>query len=146
MLESRAPPFLQRFVPMAAVAAANCVNVPLMRNAELNAGVQLRDEKGQLACHSRTAALKGISQVVLSRNAIMAPGMILLPFIMQRMEKKAWFAKVPALHAPFQVMAVGCFLTFMVPAGCAIFPQTCSIEVEALKSADPKAYQELLKR
>ena len=38
-----------------------------------------------------------------SRNAIMAPGMITLPLIMQTMEKKVWFARRTAMHAPVQV-------------------------------------------
>ena len=42
-------------------------------------------------------------QVVLSRNAIMAPGMLLMPFVMQAMEKKSWFVRRTAMHAPFQV-------------------------------------------
>ncbi len=50
MLERSAPPFVQRFVPFVAVGAANCVNIPLMRNAELNTGVDLRDENGNKMC------------------------------------------------------------------------------------------------
>ncbi len=61
-LERRAPPIMQRFVPVAAVAAANCVNIPLMRNPELNSGVDLRDEDGNRVCRSRVAAAKGIGQ------------------------------------------------------------------------------------
>ena len=103
LLESRMPPFVQRFVPMIAVAAANCVNLPLMRQTELLDGVELTDENGSIICSSKYAAGKGIGQVVLSRNIIMAPGMVFLPFIMNAMEKKTWFARRPLLHAPFQV-------------------------------------------
>ena len=79
------------------------VNVPLMRQTELVQGVDLRDEKGEKVGKSKYAAAKGIGQVVTSRNVIMAPGMLLLPFVMQALEKKPWFAKRTALHAPFQV-------------------------------------------
>ena len=56
-----------------------------------------------------------------------APGMFALPVIMEKMEKQAWFKSRPVLHAPFQVMGVGCFLLFMVPFACALFPQNVSI-------------------
>ena len=42
-----------------------------------------------------------------------APGMFALPVIMERMEKQSWFKSRPVLHAPFQVLGVGCFLLFM---------------------------------
>ena len=148
VLEPRAGPFIQRFVPMMAVAAANCVNIPLMRQKELLEGVDLTtaEKPDEKLCQSKYAATKGIGQVVVSRNVMMAPGMFFLPFIMKSMEKRAWFMKRPALHAPFQVAGVGCFLLFMVPAACAIFPQNCEISVEKLKTSDSTAYQQLLKR
>lgn len=34
-LQNRARPFFQRYAPFAAVAVANCVNIPLMRQNEL---------------------------------------------------------------------------------------------------------------
>ena len=53
-----------------AVVSANAVNIPFMRQTELIDGVDLRDENGDKACKSRTAAAKGISQVVAGRNVI----------------------------------------------------------------------------
>jgi hypothetical protein len=84
-------------------------------------------------------------QVVLSRNVIMAPGMFLMPFVMQAMEKKPWFAKRAMWHAPFQVLCVGAFLVFMVPVGCALFPQTCSVTKDTLRKRDPGAFEQLKK-
>ena len=37
-LVKHAPPLIGRFVPFCAVAAANCVNIPLMRQLELKNG------------------------------------------------------------------------------------------------------------
>ena len=128
-------PLLQRFVPFAAVAAANCVNIPLMRQQEILEGMNLTDEDGQVACYSRACAVDGISKVVASRISMAAPGMFALPVIMERMERVAWFRARPALHAPFQVLGVGVFLLFMVPAACSIWPQTISITTDKLKYA-----------
>ncbi|XP_059095767.1 sideroflexin-2-like isoform X3 [Tigriopus californicus] len=101
-LEKLTPPVVQRFVPFVAVGAANCVNIPLMRQTELLQGVDLRDEDELKVCSSKFAAQKGITQVVISRNILMAPGMVLVPVIMQRLEKRPWFARMTFLHAPFQ--------------------------------------------
>ena len=54
---------IKRFVPFAAVAAANCVNIPLMRQQELLEGMTLTDETGQTACLSKSCANDGISKV-----------------------------------------------------------------------------------
>ncbi|XP_067012444.1 sideroflexin-2 isoform X2 [Anabrus simplex] len=121
--EKRASTLLQRYVPFAAVAAANCVNIPLMRQNELVHGIDVADENGNNVAKSRVAAAKGISQVVFSRIVMCAPGMTILPIIMERLEKKAWMQKIKPLHGPIQVMFVGCFLVFMVPIACGLFPQ-----------------------
>jgi len=142
----KSPPTFQRLVPMAAVASANCVNIPLMRQVELMEGITVTDSSGEVACQSKVAAREGIAKVVFSRIAIAAPGMFFLPFIMEKMETKSWFRSRPALHAPFQVLGVGCFLMFMVPVGCSIFPQYVEISSQKLRSDDPPAYQQLCKK
>ena len=45
LLLQRAPPLIGRFVPFAAVAAANAINIPLMRQRELRNGVPIFDEQ-----------------------------------------------------------------------------------------------------
>lgn len=37
---------MARLVPLVAVAAANCVNIPLMRQQELIHGTEIKDEQG----------------------------------------------------------------------------------------------------
>uniref|UniRef100_A0A8B9GZJ1 Sideroflexin 2 n=1 Tax=Astyanax mexicanus TaxID=7994 RepID=A0A8B9GZJ1_ASTMX len=41
--------------------------------------------------------------------------------------------KITFLHGPLQVMMVGVFLIFMVPAACSLFPQQCSMAVSKLE-------------
>ncbi|KAF6111346.1 sideroflexin 2 [Phyllostomus discolor] len=62
-----------------------------------------------------------------------APGMILLPVIMERLEKLRFMQKVKVLHAPLQVMLCGCFLIFMVPVACGLFPQKCELPASYLE-------------
>jgi len=52
-LEKRAGSLLQRYVPFAAVAAANCVNIPLMRQSELINGIAVYDDNGNAVTESR---------------------------------------------------------------------------------------------
>lgn len=113
-LEKRVSPFFLRYVPFIAVAAANCVNIPLMRQNELLNGIDVEDEDGKIVGKSSFAAGVAISQVTISRIVMAAPGMLLLPVLMERLEKRAWFNRLKILHAPFQVLMVGCFLVFMV--------------------------------
>ncbi|XP_054949305.1 sideroflexin-2 isoform X3 [Pan paniscus] len=87
MLTKKAPPLVGRWVPFAAVAAANCVNIPMMRQQELIKGICVKDRNENEIGHSRRAAAIGITQVVISRITMAAPGMILLPVIMERLEK-----------------------------------------------------------
>nr|XP_056705478.1 sideroflexin-2 [Euleptes europaea] len=129
----RAPTLVARWVPFAAVAAANCVNIPLMRQQELLNGITVTDENDNHLGESRRAAIKGITQVVISRITMAAPGMILLPIIMEKLEKYPFMKKIQVLHAPLQTILVGGFLVFMVPFACALFPQRSSIAVSHLE-------------
>uniref|UniRef100_A0A8C8XSM8 Sideroflexin 2 n=1 Tax=Panthera leo TaxID=9689 RepID=A0A8C8XSM8_PANLE len=133
MLTKRAPPLVGRWVPFAAVAAANCVNIPMMRQQELIQGICVKDGNHSEIGHSRRAAAIGITQVVISRITMAAPGMILLPVIMERLEKLRFMKKVKVLHAPLQVLLSGCFLIFMVPVACGLFPQKCELPVSYLE-------------
>ncbi|CAB1338571.1 unnamed protein product [Coregonus sp. 'balchen'] len=54
---------------------------------ELLNGIAVTDENGNKLGHSKKAAVKGITQVVISRVTMAAPGMVILPIIMQRLEK-----------------------------------------------------------
>ncbi|XP_021101168.1 sideroflexin-2 isoform X2 [Heterocephalus glaber] len=131
--QQRAPPLVCRWVPFAAVAAANCVNIPMMRQQELIQGISVKDKNQNEVGHSQRAAALGITQVVISRIAMAAPGMILLPVIMERLEKLDFMKKAKVLHVPLQVTLCGCFLLFMVPVACALFPQTCELPVSCLE-------------
>ncbi|XP_078079289.1 sideroflexin-2 [Mustelus asterias] len=129
----KAPPLLARWVPFVAVAAANCVNIPMMRQQEILSGITVTNENENNLGKSRIAAVMGITQVVVSRVTMAAPGMIILPIMMEHLEKYPFMRRIKFLHAPMQVMLVGCFLIFMVPAACSLFPQRCSMTVSKLE-------------
>lgn len=126
------------------MAVANCVNIPLMRQNELKNGIEVENEEGIIVGKSRLAAVSGITQVVISRIVMAAPGMIILPIIMERLEKENWFKRLSVLHAPFQVMMVGCFLVVMVPTACGLFPQRASLSASILKRFEPEFHNEIV--
>lgn len=74
-LVRRAPPLIGRFVPFVAVAAANCINIPLMRQKEIKEGIDVYSEDGSKIGQSKVAAKKAIREVVMSRIAMASPGM-----------------------------------------------------------------------
>ncbi|XP_076981997.1 sideroflexin-2 isoform X2 [Tamandua tetradactyla] len=100
---------------------------------ELIQGICVEDRNHNEIGHSQRAAAIGITQVVISRITMAAPGMILLPILMERLEKLRFMKKVKVLHAPLQVMLCGCFLIFMVPVACGLFPQKCELPISYLE-------------
>ncbi|XP_071091213.1 sideroflexin-1-like [Haliotis cracherodii] len=127
------PPLIGRFVPFAAVASANCINIPCMRSKELMNGIPILDENGNRVGTSTRAATSAISQVVVSRVMMATPGMLIPPFIMNHLDKKEFLRRMPWLNAPIQVMLIGFFLVFATPLCCALFPQKSSMAVSSLE-------------
>lgn len=127
------PPLVGRLVPFVAVAAANCVNIPMMRRLELQNGIQLFTAEGERVGESSIAARQGIAMVTLSRILMAAPGMVLIPMFMDRLEKRGVLARYPRISAPLQIGLCGVILTFATPLCCAIFEQKASIHVNSLE-------------
>ncbi|CAL1527293.1 unnamed protein product [Lymnaea stagnalis] len=129
------PPIIGRFVPFAAVAAANCINIPFMRSREITHGIPILDENGNRVGESTRAATSAITQVVVSRVIMAMPGMLIPPFIMNNLEKKSFMKRMPWLNAPIQVGLIGVLLVFATPLCCALFPQKSSMAVANLEPA-----------
>lgn len=124
-----------RFVPFVAVAGANSVNLPLMRQLELKHGIDLVDEDGEVRGKSTVAAKRAVSQVVLSRVGMAAPSMVIPPIIMNALHRRkgSIVHRRPWVVAPMTVALTGLTLVFSTPLCCAIFPQKSSISFEHLE-------------
>lgn len=92
-----------RLVPLFAVAAANCVNIPLMRQEEIKKGITVATDDGKELGPSPTAAWSALAQVIPSRIGMAAPSMFIPPVVMSRLERSAMFIKNPWLKAPATV-------------------------------------------
>ncbi|XP_072559668.1 sideroflexin-1 [Paramormyrops kingsleyae] len=132
-LAKHLPPIAARFIPFAAVAAANCINIPFMRQRELKYGIPVMDEDGHRLGQSTQAARQAIVQVVVSRIGMAMPAMAIPPIIMNVLERKAFMKRYPVLNAPVQVGLVGLCLVFATPLCCALFPQKSSMKVSSLE-------------
>lgn len=132
-LVSRAPPLIGRFVPFVAVAAANCINIPLMRQKEIKDGIEVFDKEGKKIGESRVAAKKAIKEVIFSRIAMASPGMIIPPIIMNRLERRGTLKRFPFISLPLQTALCGTLLVFATPMCCAIFPQKSSLPITQLE-------------
>lgn len=135
IVAKRLPPIFGRFVPFAAVAAANCINIPLMRSSEIENGIAVTKENGEVIGSSKKAAESAITQVVFSRIGMAVPGMIIPPIIMNKVASGQLLQKRPWLNAPIQVGMVGVCLVFATPLCCALFPQQSSISVSSLEKS-----------
>ncbi|XP_063290976.1 sideroflexin-3 [Pelobates fuscus] len=142
-LTKRLPALIGRFVPFAAVAAANCINIPLMRQRELKHGIPITDENGNRLGESTKAAQQAIAQVVVSRIGMAAPAMAIPPLIMNALEKRAFLKRYPIMNAPLQVGLVGFCLVFATPLCCALFPQKSSMSVSRL---EPEVRAQILEK
>ncbi|CAB3404109.1 unnamed protein product [Caenorhabditis bovis] len=126
-----APPLLARLVPFAAIAVANAINIPMMRNKEFIDGIPVEDAAGRTLGFSTEAPKHAIPQVVLSRVGMATPNMVLGPIVFDRMSKCSWYR--PSMAAPLQVLICGFMLAFSTPICCALFPQKSSIAVKKLE-------------
>lgn len=132
-LVKKAPPLIGRWVPFVAVAAANCINIPLMRLREIQEGVPVSDINGNRLGDSKIAAQRGIALVTFSRIGMAAPGMVLTPIVMNSLEKRGFLSRYPWSAAPIQLALLGVCLTFATPMCCALFSQRASISVSSLE-------------
>lgn len=126
-----APPILARLVPFAAIAFANAINIPMMRNKEFTNGIPVEDGEGRTMGFSTVAPGHAIPQVVLSRVGMAVPNMVLGPVILEQLSKTAWYT--PGMAAPLQTLLCGFMLAFSTPICCALFPQKSSIQVDKLE-------------
>ncbi|OXA57960.1 sideroflexin-1 [Folsomia candida] len=132
-LVKKSPPLVGRFVPFAAIAVANCINIPLMRMKEINEGIPVMDKNGNELGNSKAAAKYGITAVTFSRIVMAAPGFVIPPFFMNYLEKRGFLARYPRSSAPIQILFCGLCYTFATPLACALFPQKASISVSSLE-------------
>jgi hypothetical protein len=127
---SRASPFLGLLGPFLAVAAADIVNLPLMRQSELRKGIDVFDEDSkEYLGSSRRAGVLAVSSCVFGRVVAAAPILCLPPLAMHwaaltspTLQRRPWLRGAGTLGL------VGVCILTAVPLTFGCFRQTASVD------------------
>jgi len=123
----------KRLAPFSAVAAADILNLSLMRKNEFLEGVDVFDPSGDFLGKSRIAGLMGVSACIFARVLAAAPILAIPPLIMHKLEQKEWLKRRLFLRTPLMLAMVGFALQVTVPFTFGIFRQTANVNVNLLE-------------
>ena len=138
---------LTRLTPFAAVAAANVLNVFLMRGEEIRQGINVypdeseerrtkREEaKQQLEPigRSRKAAILAIGETTVSRIVNATPIMVLPALALVRMQRTQWLSQRPRMVLPVNIGLILTTSLFALPLALAVFPQRQAVDAKTLE-------------
>jgi tricarboxylate carrier len=126
-------PVVARLGPFAAVAAADLLNLSIMRQSEYLKGVHVYDENGDYVGKSKRCGALAVSSCIAGRIFAAAPILIVPPLIVQRLETKPWMVRRPWLKLPILLTLVGSAIQFSVPLTFGLFRQTAQLPVQYLE-------------
>ncbi|XP_024942545.1 sideroflexin-2 isoform X2 [Cephus cinctus] len=106
---SRRGPVVSRWAPFLAVVVGNMVNLPIMRQREIIRGIPIspKDQESMAIMNSKIASIKAISECVICRIVMAAPGMILIPVIMNRIKPYCFYQLRPWIRFPVEISLCG---------------------------------------
>eukprot|EP00898_Chlorokybus_atmophyticus_P004710 jgi/Chlat1/523/Chrsp103S00997 len=127
--KARWAPIAKRFVPFAAVAAADVLNLGIMRREEYLKGINVYDatDRNLLLGQSRVAGAFAVSSCIAGRIAAAAPILVLPPLIMHRLERTWTFYRRPYLLTPTLMAMIGLSIQLFVPLTFGVFKQTAVV-------------------
>ncbi|MFH4977901.1 hypothetical protein AB6A40_004610 [Gnathostoma spinigerum] len=138
----RFPPLINRLVPFAAVAAANFINIFMMRYREIEDGTDITNDKGEKVGASTVVAFCALTEVLISRIGMSSLPMVLTPICVNALMKKPWYRSRRWLDVATQSLLAATLLLISTPGFCALFPQRMKIPVNRLE----KSVQEDLRK
>ncbi|NWW74634.1 SFXN5 protein, partial [Climacteris rufus] len=118
---------IQRFVPFPAVASANICNVVLMRHTELEEGIDVLDNNGNIVGSSRVAAKHALLETALTRVVLPMPILVLPPIIMSVLEKTSLLRSRPRMILPVQSLVCLAAFGLALPLAISLFPQMSEV-------------------
>jgi hypothetical protein len=137
---SRAPPsakwapIARRLGPLAAVAAADVLNIGLMRRKEYTHGVFVRTEEGQEVGKSRIAGGLAVTACIAGRVFAAAPVLTIPPLLLMRLEERSALVRArPALGTAALMLLIGVAIQVSVPLTFGLFKQQASVDAAWLE-------------
>jgi hypothetical protein len=100
MSTAKQSPFLRRLLPFFAVAAADVVNMSIVRRKEFLDGIDIVDEKNTLVGHSRLAGAYAVGACLAGRVAAAVPILVGPPWVLASLEKRGVFERWPRARLP----------------------------------------------
>ncbi|KAM7112275.1 sideroflexin-5 isoform X6 [Mycteria americana] len=116
-----------------AVASANICNVVLMRHTELEEGIDVLDNNGNIVGSSRIAAKHALLETALTRVVLPMPILVLPPIIMSILEKTSLLRSRPRMILPVQSLVCLAAFGLALPLAISLFPQMSEIETSRLE-------------
>ncbi|XXQ35697.1 Sideroflexin protein [Plasmodiophora brassicae] len=126
-------PLYSSFIPFAAVAAADVINLGTVRRREYLSGIQVRDRDGHVLGLSRIAGAAAVASCIAGRVLVLVPILGLPPVAMHALDRTEWFKRHPRWRIPVLVGMVGVAIQVSVPLVFALFQQKASIDVGYLE-------------
>ncbi|CEG36673.1 mitochondrial tricarboxylate carrier family [Plasmopara halstedii] len=129
-------PVVARLGPFAAVAAADLLNMAVMRQSEYLKGVHVYDENGDHVGKSKRCGALAVASCTAGRIFAAAPILILPPLLMSRLNTHSTIFTRPKtkwLRVPTLLGFVGCAIQFSVPLTFGLFRQTAQVDIKYLE-------------
>lgn len=126
-------PVVARMGPFAAVAAADLLNLAVMRQSEYRQGVNVYDEHGDVIGKSKRAGALAVASCIAGRIFAAAPILIVPPLVMRRLETRPVLTRHPWLRVPLLLGLVGTAIQFSVPVTFGLFRQTAQVHLKYLE-------------
>lgn len=124
---------VQRFIPFPAVASANVCNVVLMRHSELEEGISVLDNNGNVVGTSRIAARYALLETALTRVVLPMPILVLPPTIMAFLERLPLLQRNHRMVLPVHSLVCLAAFSLALPLAIGLFPQMAQIDVARLE-------------
>jgi len=125
----------RRCIPLAAVAAADVINLSCVRRNEFLQGVAVYDEEGTCRGQSKRAGAMAVGACVAGRVLAAAPILTLPPLLLEALERRMdLLRRRPHLTLPLVMAAVGALIQTSVPVTFGLFRQRASADVKWLEA------------
>ncbi|KAH7484224.1 Sideroflexin fsf1 [Phytophthora ramorum] len=133
MTHAKWAPAVARMGPFAAVAAADLLNMAVMRQSEYLKGVHVYDENGDYVGKSRRCGALAVASCAAGRIFAAAPILLLPPLAISRLQKHSNLFTRPLVRVPLLLGLVGCAIQFSVPLTFGLFRQTAQLDAKYLE-------------